>query len=36
MFVDRNRGWVAEASGRTTRIVHTGDAGVTWALQFLG
>jgi photosystem II stability/assembly factor-like uncharacterized protein len=36
MFVDRRRGWVAEANGRTTRIVHTGDAGVTWTLQYLG
>jgi photosystem II stability/assembly factor-like uncharacterized protein len=36
MFVDRRRGWVAEADGRTTRIVHTGDAGVTWTLQYLG
>jgi photosystem II stability/assembly factor-like uncharacterized protein len=36
MFVDRRRGWVAEADGRTTRIAHTGDAGVTWTLQYLG
>jgi hypothetical protein len=27
---------VAEADGRTTRIAHTGDAGVTWKLQYLG
>ena len=36
MFVDRRRGWVAEADGRTTRIAHTGNAGVTWTLQYLG
>jgi photosystem II stability/assembly factor-like uncharacterized protein len=36
MFVDRRRGWVAEADGRTTRIAHTADAGVTWTLQYLG
>ena len=36
MFVDRLRGWVAEADGRTTRIAHTGNAGVTWTLQYLG
>jgi photosystem II stability/assembly factor-like uncharacterized protein len=36
MFVDRRRGWVAEADGRTTRIAHTGNAGLTWTLQYLG
>ncbi|HKV69527.1 MAG TPA: hypothetical protein VJN72_15665 [Gaiellales bacterium] len=36
MFVDRLRGWVAEASRTTTRIVHTGDAGITWTRQYLG
>ncbi len=36
MFVDRLRGWVAEADGTTTRIAHTGDAGVTWTLQYRG
>lgn len=36
MFIDRRRGWVAEADGSTTRIAHTGDAGVTWTLQYRG